>query len=136
MYIYAKNGMHIAIAIFPTYSAINPIKGVKTTPPTIAITRMEPPILVCSPNPLILDAKIVGYINDMKKLVKKIAHTPIHPGNKTPRPTSKILTKLYIAMSFTGCIYRMNQVAEKRPNPNATKVPVRKYPAIFSGWPV
>lgn len=61
-------------------SDISPIKGGKKAPPTMAMTIIDPPIFVWTPSPLILSAKLVGYISDIKKLVKNIVQTPIHPG--------------------------------------------------------
>ena len=52
---------------------------------------MDPPILVFGPNPLTPKANMVGNINDMKKLVRNIAHKPIQPGKKMPMITKPIL---------------------------------------------
>ena len=65
------------------FAAISPINGVKTPPPIIAITINDPAIFVFDPSPLIPSAKIVGNINDIKKLDRNIDHTPIHPGKTT-----------------------------------------------------
>ncbi|HZL11671.1 MAG TPA: hypothetical protein VFC65_16930 [Prolixibacteraceae bacterium] len=54
-----------------TLCANQHITGIKTTPPTMAITDTKPPILVLGPSCLMLNAKIVGYISYMKKLVGK-----------------------------------------------------------------
>ena len=91
--------------------AIKPIRGVHSDPPIMAITRIDPPTFVFSPNPLILEAKIVGYINDIKKLVKKIAHIPIQPGIRILNPTNIILIMLYQPISRLGLKYSINQVA-------------------------
>lgn len=82
------------MAILSVVSEMYPIKGVHRAPPIIAITRIEPPIFVFLPSPLMLEAKMVGYINDIKKLVKKMAHIPIQPGTKMPIPTRMTLTRL------------------------------------------
>ena len=78
-------GTTIAIAILLVSINIQPIIGVKTAPPIIAITSSEEPIFVLTPSPRIESAKIVGNITDMKKLVQKTDHNPIHPGNNTHR---------------------------------------------------
>lgn len=48
-------------------SAINPITGGKTAPPTIDITINEDAFFVLGPRSFIPRAKIVGNIIDMKK---------------------------------------------------------------------
>ena len=103
-YRYAASGTVIAIAILSVFSAIYPINGVQSAPPMIAITRTDPPILVFSPRSFILIANIVGYIRDIKKLVRKIAHIPIHPGIKMLNPTRIILMLLYNPISLLGCM--------------------------------
>ena len=92
--------MSIANAILLT--AINPIKGVNTPPPIIAITITDPAIFVFEPSPFIPKAKIVGYINDIKKLERKIVQTPIQPGLITAFPIRTILIIPYIPINFRG----------------------------------
>ena len=72
--------MIIAMAMLPVLSAINPITGVNAAPPMIAMMIIDPPILVFGPSSFIPNAKIVGNMRDMKKLVKNTAHNPTHPG--------------------------------------------------------
>ena len=48
-------------------SAIQPITGGKTAPPTMDITRMEDAFLVCGPKSFIPKAKMVGNMMDIKK---------------------------------------------------------------------
>ena len=86
--------MSMAEAMLFVASNTNPINGVKIAPPMIAITMHEPPSLVFGPNSFNPSAKIVGNINDMKKLVRKIAQSPIQPGKSTPVPTSMTLIRL------------------------------------------
>ena len=65
----------MAVAMLLVAWKTSPSRGGKTAPPMIAITISDPPSFVLGPNPLIPRAKIVGNIKDMKKLVRKIAHT-------------------------------------------------------------
>ena len=60
-------------------SANQPIKGGMSAPPTITITISKDPNLVCCPNPRMPSAKIVGYMIDMKKQLKKSAETESQP---------------------------------------------------------
>ncbi len=53
-----------------------PITLVSAAPPRIAITRSEPAVLVLSPMPLSPNAKMVGNMIDMKKLVVSTQQTP------------------------------------------------------------
>jgi hypothetical protein len=53
------------------------MRGVSTAPPTIAITRNDPPMLVFGPRSLRPIAKIVGNITDRKKLVSRSATSPV-----------------------------------------------------------
>src|SRR5690349_3335488 len=55
-------------------SAMCPINGGATAPPTIDITISDEPSLVYSPSPRIPSAKIVGNPTDMKKKVANIAY--------------------------------------------------------------
>jgi hypothetical protein len=73
---------------------LDPMTGVKTAPPMMAITIIDPPIFVLDPNPLIPSAKIVGNMRDIKKLVRKIDQSPIQPGISTPRATKTTLARL------------------------------------------
>jgi hypothetical protein len=68
--------------------------GVSTAPPMIAMMRRDAPIFVFSPSPSTPSAKIVGYITDMKKLDRKMAHNPAQPGVKTPIVKSATLITL------------------------------------------
>ena len=51
-------------------SEIHPMNGGKIAPPTIAITINEDAFFVCSPNPFIPSAKIVGNMIDIKKKIR------------------------------------------------------------------
>jgi len=84
----------MAVAMLRVASKISPISGVNTAPPTIAMMIIDPPSFVLGPSFLIPKAKIVGNISDMKKLVKKIAHSPTQPGRSTPIETSATLARL------------------------------------------
>ena len=77
--------------MFLVESAMIPISGVSTAPPMMAITISDPPTLLSEPRPWRPRAKIVGYIRDMKKLVRKIVHTPTQPGWKTATETKAML---------------------------------------------
>ena len=81
----------MASAILCVLSDIKPIIGGKTAPPTIAMTINDPPSLVFSPSPLIPNAKMVGNMSDIKKLVRNMDHTPAHPGIKIAISTRVIL---------------------------------------------
>src|SRR5207244_7115853 len=83
---------------------IQPIAGVNTAPPMIAMTINEPPILVFGPSPFSPRAKIVGNISDIKRLVRKMAHSPIHPGFSTPTDARMTLTTAYAPISLLGAI--------------------------------
>ena len=107
------------------------MNGVSTAPPTIAITSREPPSFVSSPSPRSPIAKIVGNISDMKKLVRKIAHMPSHPGWVTPIDDKNHIGRLYIPMRRPGLTNRISHDDPKRPTANATSEPVKKYPAVF-----
>src|SRR5450432_786318 len=133
MYTNAISGTAYDSAKLFDLSAIKPIRGVKTAPPMIAITSSDPPSFVFGPSPFNPSAKIVGNISDIKKLVRNNAHNPIQPGIATPMSASKTFTALYIPISFPGDMNRIKYADEKRPTPNAANVPVRKYPATFSG---
>ena len=59
-----------------TVSAIYPIRTGAIAPPTIDMIKNEEALLVCSPNPLMDKAKIVGnMIDSHKKHKKKAAYT-------------------------------------------------------------
>ena len=60
-------------------SAINPIKGGKTAPPTIDITIKDEAFFVFAPKSLIPSANIVGNIIDMKKNTPKRLINDIQP---------------------------------------------------------
>ena len=62
-------------------SAINPITGGKTAPPTIDITMKEDAFFVFGPRSLIPKANIVGNMIDIKKntpyrLIKEVQPSP------------------------------------------------------------
>ena len=84
--------MTMAGAMASHLSAISPINGVSTAPPIKLITRKDAPIFAFGPRPFTPEAKMVGYMTDIKKLVQKIAHIPIHPGNSIPIKTRQIFT--------------------------------------------
>ena len=69
-----------------------PIILVSAAPPIMAITIIEPAVLVLAPIPLIASAKIVGNMTDMKKLVINRQPTPTHPACTTATRHSKIFT--------------------------------------------
>ena len=73
-------------------SAMSPISGVRTAPPTIAITSNDPPSLVLGPKPFSPRAKIVGNISDMKKLVANSAYKPPQPGCNVANAIKKTFT--------------------------------------------
>ena len=81
---------------------MKPIAGVKTAPPTMAITIKEPPILVFGPSRFNPNAKIVGNISDMKKLVRNTAHNPTQPGSSTPTRDQRDIHQRVNAQQFTG----------------------------------
>ena len=78
---------------------------------------------------------MVGYINDIKKLVRNNVAAPIQPGNKMLIVTKTEFTKLKTPSNLSGRKNRINQTELNLPNPNARRVPVKKYPAIFSFCP-
>jgi len=80
-----------AVAMLWVVTAIQPIIGVTTAPPIIAITKNEAPRVVFSPRFFRPNAKIVGYIRDMKKLTHRSATSPTQPGNKTATRTRNAL---------------------------------------------
>jgi hypothetical protein len=112
--------------MLPVFTAINPIRGGKKAPPTMAITINELPIFVFGPIPLIPNAKIVGNINDIKKLVMNNDINPTQPGSTMAISISTILIIPYSPISRLGFMKRMMYVAENLPNAKATNVPVRK----------
>jgi len=65
--------------------------GVRTGPPMIDIPKREPPIFVLGPRPRRPSAKMVGNMTDMKKLVRKMAQRPIHPGKAIANATNTLL---------------------------------------------
>ena len=66
---YAKKGIGVKkpIDIECVVSAIYPIKGGNTAPPTMAIIIYEDAFLVFGPKSLIASANMVGNMIDMKK---------------------------------------------------------------------
>jgi len=56
---------------------------VSKAPPKIAITRIDPAVLVFSPMPFRPKAKMVGNMMDMKRLVVSRHPTPSQPGRVT-----------------------------------------------------
>jgi len=72
------NGMKNAIDI-DTVSAMYPIKTGAMAPPTIDIIRNDDALLVCSPNPLMANAKIVGNMIDSQRKQRKKLLTPSIP---------------------------------------------------------
>ena len=79
-----------------------PINGVNTAPPIIAITIKEEAGLEFAPSPRRPRAKIVGNIKDMKKLVRKIEHMPIQPGQTTAIPTRMTFVTAKAAINLAG----------------------------------
>jgi hypothetical protein len=63
-------------------------------PATMATTIIDPPIFVFGPSPWIPNAKMVGNMRGMKKLVRKIDQSPIQPGSSTPTATKPTLARL------------------------------------------
>ena len=76
--------------------------GVRTAPPTIAITSSELASLVFTPSPRMPCAKIVGNKSDMKKLVSINAPTPIQPGNAIPTTARPVLMTQYMPINLLG----------------------------------
>jgi len=128
--------MIIAIAILPVLSAIKPIIGVHTAPPIMAIIMNEPPSFVFRPKHFTPNAKIVGNMSDIKKLVRKIDQTPTHPGNKIPMLTNRIFASENKPIKWPDLMYFIRNVAPKRPIINAPSVTVRNPPTILSERPV
>ena len=95
-------------------SWITPIRGVTTAPPKIVITITELPIFVCSPNPFRLDAKIVGYINDIKKLVDNDDLRDALKENGIGRPSTRA--------AIIETLFKRNYIRKERKNlfPTAT----------------
>lgn len=79
----------------------------KSAPPTMAITIIEPAILVFGPKPLRPRAKMVGNISDIKKLVRKRHHTPAQLGLKTETAARPMFITLYVPISRFGAMKRM-----------------------------
>ena len=104
---------------------INPISNGNIAPPTIAITRSEPPSFVFGPRPLRPSAKIVGNISDMKKLERRIVHTPGQPGEQH-RSRRAVVDHAVGTHQLAGRDIAHQKVATKRPTMNATSEPVRK----------
>src|SRR5512138_598686 len=71
-------GTPIAVLI-DVASEMRPITAVNNAPPTIAMTRNDEPLFVCSPSPRKLSEKIVGNMMDMKKLTATRAYRPAVP---------------------------------------------------------
>ena len=65
----------------------------KIAPPTIAMITSDEPILVFSPKPLILSAKIVGNMIDMKKPMppKATKSSNANTNNTTGRQQHQVL---------------------------------------------
>ena len=99
----------------------------------MAITIRDEAAFVWGPKPLIPSANIVGNMRDMKKLVMKIAMVPIQPGKITANATSITFINAKVPINVFAGIVFINWLEEKRPTPNPTRVPVRRYPAVFSG---
>jgi len=68
----------------PTLSAMIPIKGGTSAPPTIAMIIKDEPNFVCVPKSFTPKAKMVGNMIDMKKLILKIDrnHTTAENSNQ------------------------------------------------------
>lgn len=60
-------------------SAIHPMNGGKTAPPTIDITMNDEAFFVFGPKSFIPSAKIVGNVMDMKKKIRYKAITESYP---------------------------------------------------------
>ena len=80
--------------MFPVTSEICPCMAVNTAPPSIAIIKPEPPILVSSPKPCTAWPKIVGNIRDIKPDIETSAITATIP---LPKITIRVLSKARIA---------------------------------------
>jgi hypothetical protein len=72
-------GIIYAVCMLPLASDTIPMNNGPIAPPRIAITKKEDATFVSSPSPFIPNAKIVGFIIDMKNGVATNAYNAVSP---------------------------------------------------------
>lgn len=101
-----------------TVSAIYPIRTGAIAPPTIDMIKNEEALLVCSPNPLMDKAKIVGNMIDSHKKHKKKLLTPAIPDVKIASIIANVAPRAHTINTFSARILLMIQLPPIRPTVN------------------
>ena len=83
-------------------SAIHPITGGKTAPPTMAITINDEAFFVFGPKSLIPNANMVGNMIDIKKKTPYKLINEIHPSPALTNGNNKQHIRAYMASNFVG----------------------------------
>ena len=101
-----------------TVSAMYPIKTGAMAPPTIDIIRNDDALLVCSPNPLMANAKIVGNMIDSQRKQRKKLLTPSIPEVKIAEIIAMLAPKPHTIRTFSASILLIIQLPPMRPTVN------------------